>query len=68
MWVPGHSDIPGNFRASELGWDGALLPEYSLIQLGMPLALVKLDIARKYFRTYSGSKKTLASLQDSPGP
>ena len=41
-----HSDIPGNCRAYELSRDGALLPEFSSIELGMPLASVKLDIDR----------------------
>ena len=48
--VDGHSVIPGNCRADELARAGVLLPEFSSIELGIPLASVKLDIERKFFR------------------
>ena len=50
MCVPSHSDIPGNFRADELARAVALLPEFSSIELGAPLASIKLDMERKFFR------------------
>ena len=42
--VPEHSKIPGNCRTIELARTSTLLPESSSIELGMPLASVKLDI------------------------
>ena len=42
--------IPGNCRAEELTRPGTLLLEISSIQLGAPLAPVKLAIAQKFFR------------------
>ena len=50
MWVPRHSDILGNCRADELARAGAQLPEFFSIELGTPLASVKLNIERKLFR------------------
>ena len=37
VWNPGHYNIPGNCRADELR-TGALLPESSSLELGVPLA------------------------------
>ena len=45
-WVSGHSDIPVNCITDELARSGALLPESSSIELGMTLALIKLNIER----------------------
>ena len=50
VWIPGHCRISGNCRADELAWAGALLPKSSSIELGIPLALAKMVIARKFFR------------------
>ena len=50
VWVPLHCNIPGNCRADEFASVGALLAEFSSIELGMPLASVKLAITRKFFR------------------
>ena len=46
--VPGHNNIPRICGANELSKAGELLPEFSSIELGMPLASVKLDIERKF--------------------
>ena len=49
LWVPVHCNIPGKCRADELARAGEFLPESFSIELGMPLASVKLDIVRKFF-------------------
>ena len=49
-WVPGHCDIPGNCSADGQARAGALLPEFSSIDLGMPLTSFKLAFARKCSR------------------
>ena len=36
VWMSGHSDILGNYKANELARAGALLPEFSSIDFGMP--------------------------------
>ena len=38
IWVPVYSNIMGKSKADELARTGALLPESSTIELGMPLA------------------------------
>ena len=62
--------IPVNCRTDELARAFALLPESSSTELGMPLALVKLDIERKFFRDSNLSWVNISSapLQVSPGP
>ena len=50
VWVSEHSNVLGNYKADELTRAGTLLPESSLIVLGMPLASFKLGIAWKFFR------------------
>ena len=53
----------GNCRANEHARASALLSESSSIELGMPLTLVKLAIARKFFRDACSSASLTWSLR-----
>ena len=71
VWVLGHSNILRDCRAYELARAGALIPESSLIELGMVCHLPwsSWTLSRNSFGTptYPGSISSPATLQDSFG-
>ena len=72
VWVPGLTNVLGNCRADELARTGALLPESSSIELGMPLLFLFSSwlLRGNSFATptYPGSRRSNSLPLDSPGP